>query len=718
MKELNPKIHYCGVLFLSIVCGFSITPKSISAQQQRTPSTASILIQLLPQPRELSSEESISLSNGIRIIASGPDAADVFTGMDLRDSVKARGIDVSDAGSARRSMPAVELLRQDTPKGRQLLEHAKIAIDDAMKAEGYAIIPTQEGLAVVGATAEGLFYGAQTVKQLIVGSGHAAVLKTALIRDWPAMRYRGMDDDLSRGPVPTLAFQKQQIRTFAAFKLNIYSPYFENTFRYDSNSLPAQPDGAMTAADYAELARYAQQYHVMIVPEQEAFGHLHNVLIYEQYAGLAETPHGSVLAPGNPAALPLIKQWFAELAAETPGPFLHIGGDETFDLGKGKTHDEVQRRGLGPVYIDFLNQISSELKPLNKRILFWGDVAMNEPKLVPLLPKEMIAVPWTYDLSPKGYEQYILPFSQAGMETWVAPGVNNWSRVYPDNNVSLPNIQGFIRDGQRLGSTGALTTAWNDDGEGLFNEDWYGVLFAAGASWQPGESSIIKFQQSYGEVFHGDTSGNIDEAQRELMAAHALLGNLDDRGASDALFWVDPWSADGQATAVKIRPVLHDLRLHAERALVLLAKAQASQSLRESDALAAMELGARRIDAIGMKFQFADEIIDTYAQAVKASATAATHDDVDSALYVITDTNGRCQDLRNAYSLTRDLYEQAWLKENRPFWLHNVLARYDLAIQLWTMRANQFADALSLWHREHTLPAPAALGLPAATKNP
>jgi hypothetical protein len=70
--------------------------------------------------------------------------------------------------------------------------------------------------------------------------------------------------------------------------------------------------------------------------------------------------------------------------------------------------------------------------------------------------------------------------------------------------------------------------------------------------------------------------------------------------------------------------------------------------------------------------------------------------------------------LRNAYSLTRDLYEQAWLKENRPFWLHNVLARYDLAIQLWTQRGNSFATALNQWHRDHTLPEASALGIPTA----
>jgi hypothetical protein len=684
---------------------------SFAAVAQNDEANKSLAVKLIPIPRELSAVGRVPLTGGVRVIASNSDNDDRFAGDDLRETLKARGID-PEWNSA--DAPTIELFRLDTPKAAELLRRSHLSFDDAMKAEGYALVPTTHGgLAVIGTTAEGIFYGAQTVKQLISGSGKGAILTTAVVRDWPAMRYRGMDDDLSRGPVPTLEFQKRQIRTFAAYKLNIYSPYFENTFRYDSNPLSAAPGGSMTRADYTELVRYAQRYHIVVIPEQEAFGHLHNVLTYDQYAGLAETPHGSVLAPGNPAVIPLIREWFSELAELTPGPFLHIGGDETDDLGKGKTRGEVQRRGLGPVYIDFIRQIDLALRPLNKRVLFWGDVAVNQPKLVPLLPKAMIAVPWDYDLSPKGYEREILPFTEAGLETWVAPGVNNWSRVYPDNNVSLLNIQGFIRDGQHLGSTGALTTAWNDDGEGLFNEDWYGVLFGAAATWQPGESSIPAYQDSYGEVFHGDAGGLIDQAQKELMTAHALLIGFDDRGASDVLFWVDPWSADGRATAVKIRPLLHDLRLHAEHALVLLAKAESQGNLRETDALAAMELGARRIDLIGLKFELSDEIVDAYARANKAQTAPASPDEVDSAIYEISDTNGRCQDIRNAYSLTRDLYEKAWLQENRPFWLHNILAKYDLAIELWTQRGDAFAAALNQWHRDHTLPPAGALGLPA-----
>ena len=201
--------------------------------------------------------------------------------------------------------------------------------------------------------------------------------------------------------------------------------------------------------------------------------------------------------PARTARLPLIKDWFTQIAQEFPSPFIHIGADETFDLGAGRTRDAVEQQGYGPVYVDFLKQIHDELAPLNRRLLFWGDIGDANPDAVSGLPKDMIAVPWNY-WSTSGFDKMIEPFAKNGIETWVAPGDANWNEVYPVAKTALWNIQGFIRDGQRLGSTGALTTVWNDDGEGLFNMDWYGVLFGAVAAWQPGESSIADYQDAYG----------------------------------------------------------------------------------------------------------------------------------------------------------------------------------------------------------------------------
>ena len=120
------------------------------------------------------------------------------------------------------------------------------------------------------------------------------------------MAHRGLSDDWSRGPLPNMEFLKREIRTLAAYKYNIFSPYFEHTFAYASTPVAAFPGGAMTPDEAREMVAYAAKYHITIIPEQEAFGHLHHVLKFEQYSPLGETPHGHVLAPGDPGTLPLI----------------------------------------------------------------------------------------------------------------------------------------------------------------------------------------------------------------------------------------------------------------------------------------------------------------------------------------------------------------------------------------------------------------------------
>ena len=674
---------------------------------------------LLPAPREVHAERSLPLSNGIAVLCTECDAADTFAARELSESLQEAGVRTS--GDAPVS---ITLLRSTTAAGKQALGSVPFAPE--MQAEGYVIVPHGDGIAVLGATPAGVFYGAQTAKQLVEnsspGNGAGAMLHVATIRDWPAMKYRGLHDDLSRGPVPTLDFQKKQIRTLAAYKANVYSPYFENTMQYASDPLAAPPGGSITPAEARELVAYATKYHVVIIPEQEAFGHLHFMLNTEMYAPLAETPHGHVLAPGAPGSLPFIHRMFGQLAQDYPGPFLHLGADETVDLGKGVTKPEVDSKGLGVVYLDFLQRIVADLKPLNRRFLFWGDVAMHDPDLVKALPPEfkrnVVAVAWEYNPHPT-FAPYIKPFTNANLECWVAPGVNDWNRVFPDNNLALANIQGFTAEGQASGCTGQLNTVWDDDGEALFNGNWYGVLFGAAAAWQPGQSSIPAFQRSYGRLFHGDPTGKIDQAEQELMAAHLLLKDSYTKGAdaNDFLFWVDPLTPEGQRIAAKLRPLLHDLRMHAERAIVLVREARAANTLREQDALDVMELGARRMDLIGLKFQIADEVAADYARAyaLQNSKVKTDRAELIRSLSDIAHPNsvqGKYEDLRNNYSMLRDLYQDAWLKSYRPYYLHTMSERYTLEVDKWITRGDRVRAARRGWNDTNALPPASELGIP------
>ena len=693
-------------------------------------------VKLIPVPREVHASVVEPLGHGVRVLCAAPCATeDQFAADDLAASLQARNIPVAAANGF-----PIELTR--------LSAHPEPKFTDEMKAEGYVITTTSGGLTVVGATAEGLFYGAQTVKQLVEGDGARAVLHAANIRDWPAMKYRGLDDDLSRGPITTLEFEKHMIRTIAAYKINLYSPYFEHTQQYASNPLMAPP-GSVTAAEAAELVAYAKLYHITIIPEQEAFGHLHYNLAWEQYQPLAETPHGAVLAPGQPGSIELITQMFTELASLYPGPFLHIGADETVDLGLGQTKADVDSRGLAAVYLDFLQRIVTALKPLNRKVLFWGDIAQDAPDLLKGMPQSFkdstIAIAWVYNPEARGYDRFLTPFTKAGFETWVAPSVNNFRKVYPNNNLALANIQRFTADGQRLGSTGQLNTIWNDDGEGLFNQDWYGILFGAAAAWQKGESSIATFQDSYAQVFHGDATGDLNEAQREMMLAHSVLKDEAKVGdGTNSIFWLDPMSADGLRIGAQVRPYAHELRLHAERALTLIAQARAAApgpprvakvpavydpaesypsadtALRETAAIDALELGARRMDFIGLKFQLTDEIAEGYQRAYAKQNTKDRKErmDVSRELSDINGVNGRIRDFIDTYSLLRDLYEQAWYRSNRAYALRPVLEHYDYTIGVWEARSERLRSAQRQWSDIHTLPTAAELGLPMPGSSP
>lgn len=695
--------------------------------------TAQNTPKLIPTPREVQPAREISLPHGIRVLCASPCASeDRFAADDLIASLQNRHI----ATDSVDGFP-IELVRLASyPDAR----FPGVHFTEEMKPEGYVLSATATSLTITAATAEGIFYGAQTVKQLVEGDSTQAILQAANIRDWPAMKYRGLDDDLSRGPITTVAFQKKLIRTLAAFKVNLYSPYFENTQQYASHPLMSPP-GSITAAEAKELVAYAKQYHITIIPEQEAFGHLHHNLLWEQYQQLAETPHGDVLAPAQPGSLQLIQQMFLELAALYPGPFLHIGADETVDLGRGQTKADVDARGLGAVYLDFLQRIVAALQPLHRKLLFWGDIAQDVPDLLKTMPQSFkdctIAIAWVYSPETRGYDRFLTPFTRAGFETWVAPSVNNFRKVYPNNSAALANIQRFTADGQRLGSTGQLNTIWNDDGEGLINQDWYGILFGAAAAWQKGEASIPSFENAYAQIFHGDRTGDLNEAQKEMMLAHAVLKDQARQGdGGNSIFWLDPLSKDGLRIGAAVRPFAHDLRLHAERALTLIAQARAAApssaptaptaydplqpypasptALREADAIDALELGARRMDFIGLKFQLSEEIAESYQRAYLMQNTTDKNQRAEVArdLSDINGINGRIHDIIDAYSLMRDLYAQAWYRSNRPYGLRQVLEHYDYTIGLWYARSDRLRSAQRQWSDTHTLPPAADLGLP------
>ena len=76
--------------------------------------------------------------------------------------------------------------------------------------------------------------------------------------------------------------------------------------------------------------------------------------------------------------------------------------------------------------------------------------------------------------------------------------------------------------------------------------------------------------------------------------------------------------------------------------------------------------------------------------------------------------NGRIEDIRDGYSMLRDLYEQAWLQSNRPYALRPVLEHYDYTVALWLARSDKVKAAQRQWSDTKTLPSAAEIGIPPA----
>lgn len=658
---------------------------------------------LVPYPRQLTPQTgALRLGRTAVIAVLGGAAADRFAAGTLAGELSSTdNVAASIAASAKGAQ--IVLARADSAAGRGALRAAGLTLPAAAHDEGYALIVTPRRATVVAATSAGVFYGVQTLRQLlhpVAGSGAEA--PAVRILDWPAFAHRGISVDISRGPVPTLASMKRDIALLAEFKLNIYSLYLENTFEYQSLPLVGAFGGAITPAEARELVAFARNYHVQIVPDQESFGHLHLILQYERFQDLAEEPYGSVLTPTAPGSIPFITKMFTELAAIFPSPYLHIGADETFELGQGRTKALVDQRGGGQVYLDYIKQIDAALQPFHRRVLFWGDIAVKHPELLSQLPHDMIALPWVYNPEPS-FDRYIQPFRAAGLETWVSPGVNNWSRIAADDNLALPNIKQFTADGLRLGATGVLNTTWMDDGESMFNYCWYGITYGAAASWQPAVDDQ-QFADAYDWAFFRADGHHFSADIADLDAIHKLLRQATGADGEDWTTWLDPFSPRGQEYYAKAAPAAHQVRLLAEDVIADLA-ASRGLARRNAALLEWTDFSARRFDFLGQKTLYTEYIAQLYQDMEQsAAATPPARGHIFSTFNRINGVNGLLQDLRDASSELMLRYRALWLAENRPYFLDNIAIRYRDQLAYWQSQSTRFSAMADSYRRTGELP--------------
>ena len=197
--------------------------------------------------------------------------------------------------------------------------------------EAYTLKVTPERGEVQATSSAGLFYGVQTLCQLIEGNAAEAVLPEVEIRDWPSLAYRGTMVDMSHGPLPTEAEIKRQLDFLARWKANQYYLYSEASIELAGYPL-LNPEGRLSKDEVRRIIAYGRERHIDVIPNLELYAHLHDLFRVEEYSQLSDLPHGVEFNPSNPGVMALLSNWIDQLADLFPSPFVSIGFDETFQI--------------------------------------------------------------------------------------------------------------------------------------------------------------------------------------------------------------------------------------------------------------------------------------------------------------------------------------------------------------------------------------------------
>jgi hypothetical protein len=400
--------------------------------------------------------------------------------------------------------------------------------------EGYGLTIDKTGIEISFRQTPGLRAATATLRQLLREFGrHLPCLE---IRDWPDFARRGVMLDVSRGRVPRLETLLDLAEKLADLKINELQLYTEHTFAYKKYRTVWQTWGALTAKEIQALDARCRELGIELVPNQNSFGHLRYFLQDPRLKKLSELsePYESetkdflrrptTLAPNHPGTLPFLSGLYDELLPNFSTHLFNIGGDETWDLGKGRSKKLCEVKGKGSVYLDFLKKLHREVSARGRQMMFWGDIILKYPELIRELPKDVIALNWGYEAK-HPFQKETAQFARAGITFYVCPGTSTWQTLVGKHDNALANLRAAARAGKKFGALGFLNTDWGDGGHPQpLAVSWPMLAAGAALAWNSkslDEHSLLAVLSR--DVFE-DPTGKAAEAGFKLGFAHQKLG--------------------------------------------------------------------------------------------------------------------------------------------------------------------------------------------------
>ncbi|MEZ5980652.1 MAG: beta-N-acetylhexosaminidase, partial [Planctomycetota bacterium] len=358
-------------------------------------------------------------------------------------------------------------------------------------------------------------------------------MPVVLVEDWADVPRRGFMLDVSRDRIPK---QKELLRLpklLARLGFDELQLYVEHVFAYPGLEEVWKDLDPLTTDEVRELDARCAKHGVELVANQNCFGHLAGILRAPSFAALAEThdvfrfldfeKQGPFsLCPTDPRSLELVRGFMRTIADTFGSKRVHVGCDETFDVGQGRSRAEVEARGRAVVCAKFTAQVARAAHEFGLHPMFWADVALGDPRAFELLPDDLEPVAWGYEPDSPLAEQ-AAALRDLGRSFRVAPGTSCWRTFAGRTSERRGNLAAASTAAAEFGANGLLTTAWGDLGHRQgFAFTLRGLADAAEAGWNAGSEGADP--EAVGRVVFGETDG---ERARELVEWIDDFGDLD-----------------------------------------------------------------------------------------------------------------------------------------------------------------------------------------------
>lgn len=287
--------------------------------------------------------------------------------------------------------------------------------------EGYRLDIGPGRIEIRAAANAGIFYGRQTLLQLIRYTAPGEPWQRVRIEDCPAFRKRCFMADMGRS-VFTLPMLKQLVRILARLKMNqLHLHLYDDELcgiRFEGLPFGTENPYALAVADLGELVRFAADFHVEIVPELEGWGHVGSLTVHRpELRGGDGLYNGSSFLIGEPV-FEVMRNMISQIAEVMPEQALfHLGLDEALwfcdpAMPAGFTPEQMVGR-----YYRILQEVGREKsRELSMRI--WGDHA-GRP-VPPEISSKVIIEPWCYWNSLRPHIDFSIGRYAAGASPWMA----------------------------------------------------------------------------------------------------------------------------------------------------------------------------------------------------------------------------------------------------------------------------------------------------------